>query len=77
MYLTFELQMFPSVLQTQFNSIYSSVQSGLEAINRTRAQLNTVSCSSLTFTLCSNQGEVIKHLEHEIMLSVEPKMLKS
>ena len=40
-------------------------------------QLSTVSCSSLAFTLCSNSGEVIKHLEHEIVLSVEHEMLKS
>ena len=39
-------------------------------------QLSTVSCSILAFTLCSNSGEVIKHLEHEIVLSVEHKMLK-
>ena len=40
-------------------------------------RLSTVSCSSLDFTLCANSGEVIKHLEHEIVLSVEHEMLKS
>ena len=57
----------PALPQSSFLQIPPS-----EVINHAQ-----VSCSSLAFTLCSNSGEVIKHLEHEIMLSVDHEMLKS